>query len=303
MACYSNYLLGSLARHSKNSFMYDSIEIRNLEGIPMDVLNQTSNQAFSDYFVPVSTTVDELTERLTSCSFDPKWSTGAFKGEKLIGFILHGRKESEEKTTLYNCGTGVIPSERGQALTIKQYQELMPQIEADGIGQIRLEVISTNTAAIHAYEKSGFMVINKLCCFKGKVRTIKPVKDLTFEEDVNPDWEVLEQMWDWKPSWQNANLAMQLSMDVHVFVWAKLNGQPAGYAIYHPKTARITQFAIAPNHRMKGTGHALFYHIQHQLDQELSLINIDSGAQGTLSFLKHIGLRPFLEQYDMELLV
>lgn len=281
--------------------MNSAIEIRNLEGIPIEVLNEASNLAFSDYMVPMESSPEQLQERLKSCSYSPKWSTGVFKNEQLLGFMFHGYQNIEGTKTLYNCGTGVIPKARGQALTIKQYQHLIPKAQARGIRRVRLEVISSNTAAVHAYKKSGFMVSNKLCCFKGMVRPKRHRLNIEVVPLQATSWTDLKEMWDWEPSWQHSHVAVKTANKVYTSVQLEVEGVPMGYAIYHPTSGRVVQFAIDKAHRMKGYGHALFSYIQTQVPAEVTLINVDSGAQGTLTFLKHIGLRPFLEQYDMEL--
>ena len=55
--------------------------------------NTTTNtllQAFSDYFVPVKMTLDQLEKKLDSEHIRLDLSAEAFFGGKLVGFVLHG---------------------------------------------------------------------------------------------------------------------------------------------------------------------------------------------------------------------
>ena len=275
--------------------------MRTLEGVPIEVLTEASNLAFSDYTVPLKSTPRELGDRLKSCGYSPKWSMGAFRNGELQGFMFHGYRNDNGIKTLHNCGTGVVPAARGQALTTRQYQYLLPKAYGRGIRRVQLEVISTNEMAVHVYEKSGFMVSNKLCCFKGTVRRKKMPKDMEVVVVKKPQWQAWREMWDWNPSWQHSEAAVMALPKLHRCVQLMKQGVPVGYAVYQKASGRIVQFAIDRTHRKMGYGHILFYYLQEQVASEISWINVDSGAQGTLSFLKHIGLRVFLEQYDMEL--
>lgn len=73
------------------------------------------------------------------------------------------------------------------------------------------------------------------------------------------------------------------------------------YAVFNPTSKRIHQFAVHKQHRNRGLGHHLFGAISEVVQGECSLINIEAASTPTLSFLTAIGLRPFIQQYEMVL--
>jgi len=184
------------------------MEIRTLENNTQEEILNCFNSAFSDYSVPLQLTLDQMKNKLAIEGIDLGCSAGAFKDNNLIGFIMHGVKEVDNKKLVYNAGTGVIPEARSNGLTVKMYDYILPKIKSMGYQVVTLEVISDNIPAIKSYEKIGFKELRKLNCYRGDLKI----------NGINPEIKVgiidakelgkLITSREIEPSWQNSNTAI-----------------------------------------------------------------------------------------------
>ncbi len=271
---------------------------RTLQGTSLAVLTTAFNRAFSDYMVPLQMTEAQLQHKMASDGVRLDLSAGAFKGDELIGFILHGFDVVEGKPQAYNAGTGVLPEHRGQKITSHLYEFIVPELKNAQIQQIQLEVIHGNVPAIKTYEAIGFEVTRQLDCYKGYL-TNEPVAGADIRGLVSYDWTLMKSFWDWQPSWQNSISAVENVQRSNISLGAWHGDHLLAYLIYNPVSNRIQQFAVHPAHRRKGIGAALFYHVAQQAGKELVLINIDHNSGETASFLQRLGLQKFVGQYEM----
>jgi ribosomal protein S18 acetylase RimI-like enzyme len=142
------------------------MEIRTLSGCSHQEILAAFNGSFSDYFVPLQLTLEQLENKMRTELVDAELSVGAFADDNLIGFILHAYDIVEGRKTVYNAGTGVIPNYRGEGLTRQMYDFVLPELRAKEIDSLILEVITENAAAIRSYEKVGFRRVRKLTGYK-----------------------------------------------------------------------------------------------------------------------------------------
>lgn len=276
------------------------LQFKNLENISLEVLLETFNESFSDYFVRLQLTKEQLERKLVSDSIDLSLSAGVFESERLIGFILHGIALVNGEKAAYNAGTGVIPSKRGQQLTKLIYRFILPSLEAAGVKNCYLEVLEQNIQAIKSYESTGYKIHRTLICFKGIPQIQEDSKSYPVLALKEMDWDTWASFWDWQPTWQNATTALKNIGSGNNSIGIHLDEKLVAYASYNPQNNRISQFAVAKDYRKQGLGSALFQHIYNENKAELSLVNVDAAAADTLSFLKSIGLTAFVNQYEMK---
>ena len=276
----------------------DEMIFHSLQNIPISALAATFNHAFSDYLVPFHLSEAQLENKLLSDGVRLELSAGAFEGDHLIGFILHGFDVVDGRRILYNAGTGVIPEKRGQKITARLFEFILPVLRAEHIKSVQLEVIHGNQPAIKTYQSIGFKVVRQLDCFKGAVE-IKNISNVDIRELGTYNWPLMRTFWDWQPSWQNSVTALENVRNTNISIGAFDGENLIGYLLYNPVSNRIQQFAVDSRQRGRGVGRQLFEHIARLANKDLVLINVDHNATETAAFLLSLGLKPYVSQYEM----
>jgi ribosomal protein S18 acetylase RimI-like enzyme len=272
-------------------------QFNTLEHCSITELTNTFNEAFSDYIVPFHLSEQQLQKKCIAEDTDLRFSVGAFHNNKLVGFILHAKRNA----ILYNGGTGVIPAHRGKALTKKMYTYLWPKL-ADKIQHIQLEVITSNTKAIQVYEQLGFTHTRTLHCYKGDVNThINVNANLHRIPLASLPHQQIANWMDVIPSWQNNLYSIQNAINDVICLAAFANNTPTAYAIYHPTNKRLMQIAVAPSFRRKHIASALITHIAKAYGHPISITNIDANNEACNGFIQHMGLQKSVSQYEMML--
>lgn len=280
------------------------MEIKNLEDVELEKLVSVINLSFSDYIVPLQMTLEKLESKIIAEDIKLKLSTGVFDADKMVGCMLHGLRDSDQGLVVYNAATGVIPDYRGRDLVRKMYAHLLPELQKLQVKKMMLEVITVNHAAIKAYEKMEYTVARKLDCYTGKLQVRKNNPVTTLREIDSFDWTGFISFWDINPSWQNAAQALENSKEHCRTIGAYENGLLVGYAIFNPASRKINQFAVAAAYRGKGIGSQLFFYINEVVDQqEVYVYNVDNTAVSAMGFLKSLGLRQEIAQFEMNRMV
>lgn len=278
------------------------LSFQSLENQSLQYLVQVFNKAFSEYFVPIQMTKNGLEQKMDSENIMLRFSIGAFDRNELGGFILHGLDTINGEKIVYNGGTGVIPSFRGQGITRKLYQSIIPLLQVEDVKKCRLEVIDINYTALYVYEKIGFQKARKLRCYRGTPNFKLPdAKGITVKEVTEPDWSTLPEFWLAEPTWQNSVPTMRRGFSSQKFIGLFDGNTMAGYGIVNPSNGRLGQFGIHPNYRGQGLGKLLFWHLGKVGNPKLTTINIDEKDTITHSFLLSLGFEDFLGQYEMEM--
>lgn len=278
------------------------MKIQSLANISVSELASVFNEAFKDYLIPIQFTEATLTDKITTEHIFLEYSAGVFAAEKLVAFVLIGIDSKNNQMLSYNAGTGVIPEFRGQHLTQKMYDYLLPLLRKNNIQNHYLEVITQNQKALKIYESIGYQITKKVGCFKGFVQEPQqPFLYQIFEFEFGSD-SLFETFWNHQPTYQNTLSSINRNKNAHTFLGIFSENGLLGYLIYQKSNNRIKQFGIDKNFRQKGLGHHLFYEVQKtNPTQEISLINIDSNDMKTITFLQKIGLSTTVEQFEMVL--
>ncbi|MEM7086751.1 MAG: GNAT family N-acetyltransferase [Bacteroidota bacterium] len=274
---------------------------KTLEGTDDRLILEAFNDAFSDYFVPFHLTLGQLQSKIKADHVAPHLSVGVFENDQLIAFILHGIDTSGNQKVLYNGGTGVIPSRRGQGLTKRMHDFLIPSLTEQHIDLLTLEVITTNIQAIRSYEKVGYERDRLLACYKGDVMISLGNNPIEIKELREYDWPVLQSFWDIAPTWQNSKRTLNGLKRTNKSLAAYWEGRCVGYVIYDASSKRIQQIAVAPNFRRRKVATTLVAALTATFGNSLSIINVDKYSPPINSFLQYLGLENYLDQYEMTL--
>ncbi len=267
------------------------VNIQNLAHTSLPEIVDCLLEAFTGYFVPMPKEVAFWENRFRSARVDYAHSYGAFVGERLVGFIIHGIDRHEGKLTAFNSGTGVIPDFRGQQLVDRMYAAALPALRTAGIEQCLLEVIQANDRAIRVYERIGFHQLRRLRCFKGPLK----ISDIKVEVQEVDTMDLLA-----KPnpqhhfySWDNMNQAVELAAAIYKSYAVTQDQQPIGYFIVNPKIGYLAQLEATD-----GNWPALLAGI-HQIAPAIRINNVDARRERMVQQLLAAGLDNSIDQYEM----
>ena len=261
-------------------------------------------EAFSDYVYPFALTELQFQNHLVVNGVDLRRTAGYFVDGRMAGFSLNGFGEWNGKQTIYDAGTGVIPSHRRRGLSEAMFEMMLPHFAAAGVEQCLLEVITSNTAAVKLYEKLGFEVSRQLALLQsdGGIKTPRRISpDIVIRHLPQADWAIFNSFWDGTPSWQNSPEAVERSAHNKTIKAAFLGEECVGYLIYSSRFGRASQMAVHPEHRNEGIGTSLLKAMEAETADGYSLqvINIDKSLPGAMQFFRDHGFYERVAQYEM----
>jgi ribosomal protein S18 acetylase RimI-like enzyme len=270
--------------------------IRTLENTSLSDLTNAFNAGFEGYFIKLHLTEEQMQERIITESVDLSLSVGMFDNERIVGFILTAIDTVDSVLTANNAGTGVITEYRGQGITYKLYDFLLPILKEKGVQKCVLEVITNNEVAIHLYEKVGYSKHRKLDCYKtsdtnGKIGEI----DHQVVDELSKDFTAF---CDVTPTWQYSMTAIWKTEHKKVIEIVAGN-RVVAIAAFKPANGRVMFFGVDKEYRRKGFGAKLFHIMSKASAVPLSVINVDSSDAGIKAFLEKMGMVYFLSQYEM----
>jgi ribosomal protein S18 acetylase RimI-like enzyme len=242
-----------------------------------------------------------LQQKMTGENIQLDYSAGAFQGDALCGFILHGRDEQIPEL-LYNGGTGVVPAARGRHLIQELYEHFIPRYQEQGVKNILLEVIATNQKAIKAYENAGFQRQRNFVCFKGEIPLKKKAfNSILIQKSTLPEDELLTPFADQMPSWSNSIASVRREKQLTT-TWVALHeNEIVGFISVFLASRRIRQIGVRKDKRRNGIGTALMQQAAEVLGNPFTLINVDTQNKGLIAFLEKTGMSEILTQYEMKL--
>ncbi len=277
------------------------MEFKLLTGFSEKDILEVFNLSFSDYIVPLKLTSEQLSTKMKADNVDLELSVGVVEEGQLISFILHGVNMVDGRKVLYNGGTGVIPTKRGQGLTKRMYDFIFPMIKKKKVDTLMLEVISNNVPAIKSYERVGYTKVRGLLCYRGNVKPLTISRALEIKKLTSYDWDLLTSFWDITPTAQNAIRAINKLTSDLILLGGFLNNQLVGYLIFNPKTKRLPQIAVHKNFRKNKIASTLIQRLILEQGDSITVINVDKDDEGVNAFFEYIGLELFLEQLEMKL--
>ena len=287
--------------------MGDSMYMRPLKPLDLTEMYITFLDAFSDYPVPFKLTKEQFVRKFVQkLKLDFNLSVGAFHYDgSLAGFILTSTNYYEGRNTAYNGGTGVRPRYRGQQLTLKMYDYLIPLLKNARIKQCVLEVLTSNERAIKSYERVGFEKSRYFKCYALKSKTKIPQTTNSDIEIFNvkiPNWDLYERFSDFRTSFLDSTRMIIDNLANETIIEARLKDECIGFGIYQPSFGRISQIGVAPDHRRKGIGTAIMHYIwDTSLHKKLTVINVDKQAENIMGYLDSMHFDNQLDQYEMTL--
>ena len=260
--------------------------------------------AFSDYVIPFVLTEAQFRNHNVLNAVDLDSTIGCIEGDRLIGFSLNGFGKWNEKSTVYDAGTGVIPEFRRQGISGKMFDLMLPIFKEREIEQFLLEVVTNNNPAVDLYEKLGFHKTRELALLQceGKVKSLGPKRaDFEIRPLQDLDWNLFRTFWDGGPSWQNSVEAISRSRRAKKALGAFVDGKCAGYIIFSANFGRVAQLAVDKAYRHLGIATALLESMQAETvnNNPSQVINIDKSLTDSMDFFRRLGFKEIVSQFEM----
>lgn len=274
-----------------------------LENVSIERLHNTFMEAFSDYEVKIDMPILKLKQRLQRTGYVSQASMGASDNDVLVGFLLNSIREWDGNLTAYDTGTGVIKEYRNKGITSTMFLNVLKSLKEMEVKQYLLEVIQSNTSAVHLYKKQGFEVSREFKCFnlEKKLFTCTPKHQVKHIDDISEiDWVKLISFWDFNPSWQNSIDSIKAVSDAFICSTVSINDEIVGYGIIDKNTGDIPQIAVDKNYRGKGIGSSILADLVKNTESStLNVVNIDSQCISMNDFLLNLGFKLVVKQYEM----
>ncbi|MFZ1700319.1 MAG: GNAT family N-acetyltransferase [Pyrinomonadaceae bacterium] len=264
----------------------------------------TFNEAFSDYLLPFAMTEVQFRNHINLNGVDLTQTVGCFEGERMIGCSLNGFGEWNGRMTVYDAGTGVVPSARRQGVSEAMFEMMTPIFRGQGIEQWLLEVITSNEPAIRLYRKLGFKPVRELAllqCDNGMKLSAPPPDGISLVEMPAPDRPLLRSFWAGTPSWQNSCDAMERSVKLKRVFGAFLDSRCVGYIAFSARFGRVAQIAVDKKFRGRGIGTMLLAKMGELTEPgySLQIINLDKSLEDAMRFFRNRGFYERICQHEM----
>lgn len=261
-------------------------------------------EAFADYYIPFELTDRQFKNHLLMNAVDLERSVGCFDGKEMVGFSLNGFGEWNGVSTVYDAGTGVIPSYRRRGASESMFRMMMPEFSSVGIEQFLLEVIVQNKAAVNLYKKLGFSVQRELLLMENPGEVLPAAKKavgVQIAEMPFPEADLFSSFWDGQPSWQNSYDAVVRSMKSKRLLGAFVAGKCVGYIAFSAGRGQIAQFGVDRDFRRRGIGTRLLEEVRAETPKKhkLQVINLDTAITYAVRFFQKRGFTTRLAQYEM----
>ncbi len=269
----------------------------------------TMVEAFSDYYLDMSyMTAERSWLRNVKSGVHYDCSVGVFDGDHMVGFTFVGLDDWQGETAAFDAGTGIIPGYRGQGIAKEMFEFILPRLEERGVSEFLLEVLQPNTAAIRAYQKTGFEITREFACYDLVADTFDagslPGGEFEVRFIGQPRVQAFSKHVDWNPSWENSFAGMDRIQDDLVRLGAFINGQCVGLLVYYPLLQWLMSLVVDKDFRRQGVASALLkalmadLHLPPDVDR-VKINNIDHSDLALRAFVENAGAVWVVDQYEM----
>lgn len=276
------------------------IQYKTLDTTSREILHESFIEAFSDYQVKMDLPFWKFRQMLQRRGYNPAVSIGAFRDNKLVGFSLNGIRIWNDKETVYDIATGVVPEYRRQGITSTVFSYVRKFLEDKQIKQYLLEVIKSNHPAVQLYQKEGFEILREFSCFFLQKEKFVKKEIYRVEKTDKIDFEQVKQFWDYSPSWQNSPASINAAHETFIYYLVKQNDAVAGYGIVEERTGDIPQIAVDKKYRGSGIASSIISEMVRMVDAEkFNILNVDIRSESVERFLTRMGFEHYINQYEM----
>jgi ribosomal protein S18 acetylase RimI-like enzyme len=271
-----------------------------LDQVSPEELMSAFNDAFADYAVKVEMTAAKLKNVIRARSVRLERSFGYLQHDRLVAFMLTGSRRIDERLIAYNAGTGVRRRCQRQGLGRRLLTHTMDVLQALGYHKYLLEVITTNTAAIHLYTGQGFTERRRLHSYSATKPAHLPTTGGAAVAAVDSEWtHRMATLRSHTPTWQNADAAVDAIADHCRLITVGPAPAPAAMAVLDPRFGVLYQFGFASGNADPAR-QVLARAMEYTATNALHLINVDSEDERINRFLQSAGFGRTISQLEMD---
>ncbi len=282
------------------------MNIKRLDNLPLSCLVEAFNDAFSQYIVPVNVTGEGLAHMLKIRDVSFARSFGVFDDDQqLCAFVLNGFRTLNGQQVAYNAGTGVRISHQRKGYAAALLQSCIEHFKHTNISEYRLEVITTNAAAVKLYENTGFVPLRTVDCFKRQAtdrfaKNAVAGQPITITPLTQKKLRQCAAIRHHQPTWQNDDVSMEHCVGkVQVIELHSTNSKtPEAYLLLDPISGSVHQIGFLRSSLQNAL--ALFHSAaSNSKSRKLSVTNLDSDDTLTQNLLEQANWEPTISQYEM----
>jgi ribosomal protein S18 acetylase RimI-like enzyme len=285
----------------------DDFELKGFRQKDVSKMRKTFNKAFDDYIVPINLSKGQFIQKIihkTNISF--KYSVGSYYNRKLVGFIFNSLNDYEGKKTAYNGGTGVISDFRGNRLTQRMYDFVIPKLKKIGIEQCVLEVISNNNPAIKVYENLGFRRTKFYHCMKLTEKSPYLLKIKNKDVDIvippKPKWQNYSRYCDYSTCFLDSIPLLKKNRKNETILEAYEHERLVGFIIFNRKMGRVEHIGVDHPSRGQGIGAILIKKMIKICGYKpIYILNLNERYYDLLNFFLRLGFRNEIDQFEFKL--
>ena len=280
------------------------MQIKSLKEISVEYLHKAFTDSFYDYELQIQMPLEKFIEMMKTRDLNLNYSIGCFDENKLVSFIISGYREIGNQKCCYDGGTGTLKEYRRKGIGGKLLMELINQLKQMEIDVFILEVLEHNEPAINLYQKHGFMIVRKYCCYECIKTNIKEMHNTEYIVDTGIEkYDRLDylQYMTFSPSWQNNKASIMNIRDNYEYISLKSADTIIGYGIIHKTRGDIPQIGVASEWKDKGLELIIINELKNKTGSEkITFLNVEKDDYIGKK-LEEIGFNNFVNQYEMKL--
>lgn len=221
-------------------------------------------------------------------------------GNHVAGFCMVSRGRMHNYPAGWISAMGIRSNYRGRGWSHFLLKKVIENAEKGNLERLVLEVHTWNDQAVNLFSSYDFKVSRKLAACKriaNKTR-MDPRHEIRTLPGVNVPFELSETV-DYETSFQESLDFIRKEIKSHVTLVIYASGiMPAGYLIMDSATGRLRHVYVLPDARRQGLGTSLVNYAA-MLQNTLTIINVNADDSVACGFLRKLGFRQEMEQYEM----
>lgn len=217
--------------------MADTLRIISAAAVPLEEFAAAFTASFAGYFYPMTLTGEQLSRRVRFEHLDILRSLLAYDGDELVGMAMLGVRQDVG----WIGGFGITEKYRGRGRAHELMTAVIAEARSYPLGQLKLEVLTQNTAAIRLYERAGMKIARDLLIFEraadvgGAPTHARPLEEATAVELLQHFHRLHGQ----PAAWQR-DLAALLVMDGLRGLYLGARDRPDAYALLRSWPSGLT---------------------------------------------------------------